>query len=167
MDPLSELRVLPGVTRYTISRTVVEASERFLRAAGGAGYEAVVLWLGRLLGEGEATVDRAYVPEQIPQVSEFGVSVRVRGGAITRLIAALDRDERVLIRVHSHPGFAYHSDTDDLNMVVSHAGAISLVVPYFGRNGIKLSLCSVNELQLDGQWRELAVDEVEQRFTVR
>lgn len=167
MDPLSAPpQIEPGVTCYTISRDVVEASERVLREAGEAGHEAVVVWLGKPTGNGAAAIDRAYVPEQIPYRGSDGVSVRVPEHAITKLIAALEPDERVLIRLHSHPGFAYHSDLDDLNMLVSHAGAISLVVPYFASSGIKLALCSANELQADGEWLELPVDEVERRFTI-
>jgi hypothetical protein len=168
VDPLSApLRIEPGATCYAISRDVIAVSERFLRRAGEAEHEAVVVWVGKLTTNGEAAVERAYMPEQIPYRGPDGVSVRIGERSITKLIAALEPDERVLIRVHSHPGFAYHSELDDLNMLVSHAGAISLVVPYFARSGIKLALCSANELQADGVWLELPVNEVERRFTIR
>jgi proteasome lid subunit RPN8/RPN11 len=166
VDPLTAPRIIPGVTRYTITRAVVESSEGFLHEVGQEGNEAVVVWLGKLTEDEHAAVERAYVPEQIPFRGPEGVSVRVPERAITKLIAALAADEQVLVRVHSHPGFAFHSDLDDMNMLVSHAGAISLVVPYFARQGIHLPLCSVNELQEDGSWLELPIDEVERRFAI-
>src|SRR5271165_7512417 len=54
---------------------------------------------------------------------------------------------RYLARVHNHPVAAFHSRTDDANPALSHEGAISIVVPYFGlglRRG--LAACAVYRL---------------------
>jgi proteasome lid subunit RPN8/RPN11 len=156
----------PGVTRFSIAESVRVSTQRFLRQQGLDGSEAIAVWLGYLEGDGEASIQRAYVPEQVPLRSDGGVGVYVDGEAITRLILALDEDERVLARVHSHPGFAYHSDTDDLNRLISHAGAISIVVPYFASHGLRLEICSVNELVPGEGWKELSADDVSGRFRV-
>lgn len=126
-----------------------------------------MVWIGHITGDGEAEVERAYVPEQAPLAHEDGIGVYIDGDAISRLILALEDDERVLARVHSHPTFAYHSATDDLNRLISHAGAISIVVPYFARRGLRFEICSVNELLPNQGWIELALDDVLRRFTVR
>lgn len=153
-----------GVTRYMIPRSVLQASELFLSERGLARYEAVVVWIGRLVDDAIAVVDAPYAPEQIPLQTEDGVGVHIPGEAITRLIMSLEGEERVLARLHSHPAEAYHSETDDLNRLISHDGAMSVVVPDFAQNGILLTQCSINELAVPGGWRELAVDEVERRF---
>jgi hypothetical protein len=159
--------VQPGKTRYTIERDLIEPTSRFLAEVGQAGYEAVAVWIGRLEPRDEAVCERAYAPEQIPYRGPEGVSVRIPERAITELIRELGPDERVLLRVHSHPRAAYHSEMDNMNMLISHAGAISLVVGSFAEHGIDLESCSINELQVDGTWRELDIAEVRLRFRIR
>lgn len=85
---------------------------------------------------------------------------------MTALIASLEPGVFVLCRVHSHPHEAYHSAVDDLNMLISHEGAISIVVPDFAAAPIELERCSVNELCHGRGWRELDVEEIRTRFTI-
>ena len=87
---------------------------------------------------GVRRVGRGYRPWQEP----------ARGGA-----AALG--QLYLARVHSHPGEAFHSATDDANPALTHTGALSIVVAYFGlglRHG--LDACAVYRLD-EGRWRAL------------
>ena len=51
-------------------------------------------------------------------------------------------------------------------MLISHVGAISIVVPFFARGSIDLARCSVNELSDDHLWRELSDQEVQKRFII-
>ena len=139
----------------------------FLRERGELGQEAVVVWTGRLVADAEAVVTEVYVPEQTPLTDGDGVGVYISGDAITRLILSLREGERVLARVHSHPRFAFHSDTDDLNRLISHEGALSIVVPYFASRGVDLAICSVNEFMREQGWQELAAADVEARVTIR
>lgn len=160
----SDPDINPGITRFSVPARVVTASESFLKKRGRAQHEAVAIWIGRVMSDTEAVVDDAYVPDQTPIESDDGVGVYISGEAITKLILSLEGDQRVLARLHSHPAFAYHSETDDLNRLISHEGAISIVVPYFARLGIRLDICSTNELDANGVWRELSPAEVERRF---
>jgi hypothetical protein len=94
------------------------------------------------------------------------VSVEVTQEGLTRLIGGLSPGVFVLVRVHSHPNDAYHSELDDDNMLISHERAISIVVPDFARDPIVLSRCSVNELRHGEGWIEISPDEVRRRFKV-
>jgi hypothetical protein len=61
-------------------------------------------------------------------------------------------------RIHSHPGLAFHSETDDRNPALTFDGAFSIVVPYFGlglRHG--LDSCAVYRLEA-GRWNHLGND---------
>lgn len=51
--------------------------------------------------------------------------------SIGDVVAALLAEQFVLARVHTHPGRAYHSSTDDRNLLLAHPGAVSVVVPAF------------------------------------
>lgn len=164
MSPLNNTDINPGITQFSVPSQVVKVSESFLQERGRAHHEAVVVWIGRVVSDTEAVIDDAYVPDQTPIESDDGVGVYVSGEAITKLILSLEGDQRVLARLHSHPAFAYHSETDDLNRLISHEGAISIVVPYFARLGIRLDICSINELDASGLWHEPPAIEVERRF---
>jgi hypothetical protein len=163
---VTRLILPPTLRNYVVPWSVVERTQAFLFARGRNGGEAVVVWLGRVLDDLAAEVTQAYAPEQIARRSEYGVSVEVTQEGLTHLITSLPAGVFVLCRVHSHPGEAYHSDVDDLNMLISHQGAISIVVPDFAREPIDLARCSVNELRHGKGWRELAAEDVRARFTV-
>ena len=159
-------RIPPTVHRYRVSADTIDRTRRFLGRRGEHGLEATVLWLGRVINQTTAEILIPYAPEQIAYRSEDGVAVEVTAEGLSNLISKLPEGIFVLCRVHSHPSKAYHSDTDDQNLIIAHPGAISIVVPDFARDPIKLSGCSVNELQPDGRWRELTHDEVAWRFAV-
>lgn len=145
---------------------MLEQTREFLLERGEHGVEGAVLWLGEIIDDETASVLAAFVPEQIARRSELGVSVEVTKEGLTRLISQLPDGIFVLIRVHSHPTGAYHSDLDDDNMLISHEGAISIVVPDYAEGPIELGRCSVNELRHDQGWRELDAAEVTERFRV-
>lgn len=161
------LHVPPTIERYTLDRSVLAETERFLRERGERGVEAMVLWLGTVASETSAEVLGVQIPEQVAYRSALGLAVEIRREGLSRLIATLPPGIFVLARVHSHAGAAFHSEIDNQNMVISHQGAISIVVPDFARAPLDLRRCSVNELRHEHGWRELSPEEVERRFTIR
>jgi len=160
------LKVPPTLRNYIVPQRVLGETRAFLRERGERGVEGVVLWLGEIVDDETGSVIAANVPEQIAHRSELGVAVEVTQEGLTRLITGLPEGVFVLIRVHSHPTDAFHSDLDDDNMLISHANAISIVVPDFAREPIALERCSVNELRHNAGWVELDPAQVRQRFRV-
>lgn len=154
----------PTITDYFIGEDVIARTCEVLTERGEEGVEAVVLWLGAVLAETRARVLSAYVPEQVAYRTASGLCVEITRRGLSRLMAELPKGVFVLVRVHSHSHDAFHSDVDDANMVISHQGAISIVVPDFCRHGLDLARCSVNELRRGEGWRELASEEVSRRF---
>jgi hypothetical protein len=157
-DPLTSFRVPPHV---------LEESRLLLAEPGLEGLEAVVLWIGRQQSENLVEILSVHMPEQLAVRTELGVAVTVLEDALSALIAALPAGMFVPARLHTHPSGAYHSSTDDDNMLLSHRGAISIVVPNFACEQIELARCSVNELDHRHRWRELNRREVDVRFMVR
>lgn len=160
------LHVPPTLRYYSLERSLLDKTTSFLRRRGEQGVEATVIWLGRVVDDAHAEIIDAYAPEQIGYATEEGVAVEVTRQGLSALIGALPPGVFVLARVHSHPGRAYHSPVDDENMLISHQGAISIVVPDFARQSIDLAGCSVNELRHGEGWRELDASEVAERFAV-
>lgn len=153
--------------RFLMPASVLVESRALLAEPGLEGLEAAVVWIGRPRGEEEVQILAVHMPEQIALRSEAGVSVTIADEALSSLIATLTEPLFVPIRLHTHPGRAYHSCTDDDNMLLSHRGAISIVVPDFAREPIELGRCSVNELDREHRWRELGREEIEARFVLR
>lgn len=164
---MTYLKIPPTLRNYIVPQHVLEQTREFLRSRGDQGVEGVVLWLGEIVDDEMGLVLAAYIPKQVGYRSELGVAVEVTQEGLTRLIADLPEGVFVLVRVHSHPTDAFHSDLDNDNMLISHANAISVVVPDFARDPIVLERCSVNELRQDTGWVELDPATVHERFRVR
>jgi hypothetical protein len=159
--------ILPDdIEQYLVPTSVLVESRDYLAEPGRRGFEAVVVWIGRPIGERRAEVLATIRPAQEAIRSGEGVAVRVPPEAISELISALPEETAILARVHTHPSVPYHSSLDDTNMLVAHRGAISIVVPDFARHPIELARCSVNQLEGEEGWRELTATEVAERFVV-
>jgi hypothetical protein len=108
----------------------------------------------------DARVTRFIAPDQrTGGVAGGWVEVTQNGKMVLAL--ALRAEERYLARIHSHPGAAFHSWTDDRNPGLTAEGSFSLVVPYFGlglRRGIQA--CAVYRLRRE-RWVELSPQELE------
>jgi hypothetical protein len=158
--------VPPTIAEYRVHQHVLDETWTFLRERGREQLEGVVLWLGVVSDAEHAHMLAQVAPAQVAYRSEHGLSVAIPQDELSSLIAALPDGVHVLARVHSHGGEAYHSSLDDTNMVISHQGAISIVVPAFAAGAPSLLACSVNRLSADGSWRELERTAVQELFTV-
>jgi hypothetical protein len=151
---------------FRVNHSVVDETGEALAEIGRHGVEGVVVWIGREAVDGEVEILRAVVPTQVAFRSEDGLAVMIPDWAVSELIHDLEEGTFIPIRVHSHPCDAYHSSTDDLNRLLSHRGAISIVVPNFARSRMTLTDCSINELGDDFRWRQLPASEVARRFHI-
>jgi len=156
----------PTLRRYRVPRSVVSDSRDLLRAPGEEGFEAVVVWIGWPLDEETAEVTGVVRPRQYASRSEEGVAVEVPPSAQLELIEAIPKGMAVLVRLHTHPQRPYHSEVDDTNMLIAHQGAVSIVVPDFAKDPIRLPSCSVNVLDHEKGWQELSDEETARRFTL-
>ena len=128
---------LSSADRFVAGRQVTEFTDEALRAAGREGHEAFVLWTGVI--DGDAFIVRnAHMPKQTGYRSEEGVCVRVDGDELHRLNVWLyEHSELLGVQVHSHPTDAFHSETDDSYPIATTVGALSVVVPRYGRGGVQ------------------------------
>jgi hypothetical protein len=85
-----------------------------------------------------------------------------------RINVWLYRQKLALIaQIHSHPGRAYHSSTDDGYAIATTVGCLSLVVPDFAR--APFDLRNVASYRLDGRgvWRALTTGQVAQMISIK
>lgn len=128
---------LSDVTRFTVAEDVIAATLRVLSEAGHEEHEAFVLWGAvRDAGSRSVHIRTAVTPAQHAEKTRDGLLVTVPGTALFRVNKLLyERGEILVGQVHTHPGRAYHSDTDDAYPLVTLLGALSVVVPDFARDG--------------------------------
>ena len=63
----------------------------------------------------------------------------------------------VRVQVHTHPGRAFHSATDDRFPIVHLPGFLSLVIPNFGIGPVTLDGAYLAELTETGDWKKVPV----------
>ena len=128
---------LESITRFVVPAVVAEDTDARLREAGRDRVERFVLWSG-VHDDDTFNVRTAHIPRQIAYRFPEGLCVRVDGSELHRVNLWLFRHQEMLgIQVHSHPNEAFHSDTDDTYPIVTVRGGLSLVVPEFGRAGVR------------------------------
>lgn len=146
-------------------RAVDEMME-FLRVAGSRGCEGFALWVGKRNG-GIFDVAEAIIPAQTGHLTDDGVCVSVGAEELHRLNVWLyTRKMNVIAQIHSHPGGAYHSDTDDAFPIATTVGCLSLVVPDFARFPFSLNSCATYRLTCQGIWTFVSNSEVKKLITI-
>ena len=146
---------LRGVRRFRIQASAIRETEEAIRSAGQRGYESFVLWSGTRDGD-TFTVAKVHIPEQTSYKLDFGLCVRVDGSELHRLNVWLYEAEQVIgVQIHSHPWDSYHSETDDTYPIATLDGSLSIVLPFFGRDGWESRDIAAYRLGQEG-WVELA-----------
>lgn len=128
---------------------MLEQTFRAFRACGRYRNECVVYWIGR---SGSAMVDALEHPVHRRSFGEYEVD----SSWLTAFWFRLVREERqVLAQVHTHPGAAFHSPTDDAHPIVHQAGFTSIVIPNFAKGPVGFDRAWFGELMANGHWRHV------------
>lgn len=116
--------------------------------------EGVVYWFGI-----ESTECAVVTTLVVPDADTSDGSIRTSVQANAAAIGVITNTPLVYLgQAHSHPGpNVRHSDIDNHETFARFEGALSLVVPWFGRYGIDLDSCGVYR-HVGGRFRE--VDDV-------
>ena len=146
---------LRGVQRFRVKADSIRATVEAIRAAGVNGYELFVIWSGTPDGD-VFTVAEVHIPDQVSYKLGDGLCVRIDGSELHRLNVWLYEAQQVVgAQVHSHPRDAYHSDTDNAYPVATLDGSLSIVLPYFGRDGWESDEIAAYRLGRDG-WNRVS-----------
>ncbi len=129
---------------------ILPATFRKLRDCGRGQCECAVYWTGPC---SDRCVDGLEHP--LHERSAFGYEVS--DAWLTEFWKRLAASMRsVKAQVHTHPGEAFHSASDDRWPIVSQAGFVSIVIPKFAESEPTLDEAWIGRLQADGSWRRLA-----------
>jgi hypothetical protein len=140
---------------------VVHEVHAHLRHVGRLGLEGVAFWAGRQEGVIFEVTDPVIPTQRTGRTADGGLAVIVDGEALFRMNVWLHRHQLTLIaQVHSHPGDAYHSDTDDAYAIQTRVGGLSIVVPDFAHAPFSLQTVAVHRLTPGGVWQLLSPTDV-------
>jgi hypothetical protein len=138
-----------GAGLLRLASDIVTGTFRTLQECGRGESECAVFWTGPST---EDAIDGLEHP--LHRRSAFGYEVD--DAWLTELWKRLATSQRsVKAQVHTHPGSAFHSATDDKWPIVSQAGFLSIVIPNFAAAEPSLDAAWIGRLQPDGTWRRL------------
>lgn len=150
---------------HYVPQHLLDESRSFLYSRGLEGCEGTALWVGRPL-RSEVLLTRLFIPEQICIKTAYGIGVELTEQAHYTLTDTLGSNERFYVRIHSHPKEAFHSKRDDENEVITHQGALSIVVPNFASDPIDLKQCAIYRLEHECGWLRLSLENIVKVFKV-
>ena len=156
---------LPHLGCYIIPTEVMRATEQFLQEQGRKGSEGLVLWAGREVTPRRLAITRHFIPKQVTSALHFDVPEFEMKRILNELAKA---GERLLVQVHSHPKEAFMSEADVRSPVVSHRGAVSIVVPNYRTLRFRsLSDAKVFIYRAYGDWPELVPEDIATYFEIK
>ncbi len=137
--------------KFLLNIALLVATEEALATFRGpeGPHEGIVFWGGRET-EGLTYFTTAIVPHAVHTRG----SVHCDEAAIREVVHALrPHGLGLLAQIHSHPGGdARHSFGDDDMIFLPFEGTLSIVVPWYGRDGMHpLSTCGIHQFQ-NGRW---------------
>ena len=138
--------------RYRVPQVVLRETFAELRRCGVGERECQVLWTSPWVDPGTvATVVH-------PVHHAHGDGFELDGPWLTTFWRELTETRAgVRVQVHTHPGRAFHSTTDDAWPIVHTPGFLSLVIPRFALGDVGFTGAFLTELGSDGRWREVGL----------
>lgn len=141
-----------NIKKINIPFSCIEKVYEHLRKVGNRGVEGVALFAGEFK-ESTFYVKTEIIPKQEAFNHHGGLLYTVDGEELHKINVWLYKNKMTLIaQIHSHPGLAYHSDTDDKYPIITTIGGVSIVIPDFGFNPISISDWAVYRLNSSSGW---------------
>jgi hypothetical protein len=150
------------INRVEISRNILARTFEFLQRHGHDGNESHAIWVGSEKNN-VFVISDVWFPAQtnypifyeVSEDEEFRINVELNKKLLT-----------TISQIHTHPGSAFHSETDDDWPSVVLPGSLSVVIPDFGFIEID-DIDSWEVYQYDGEnWRHVPKTEVKKLFQI-
>jgi hypothetical protein len=138
--------------RYQLPKALLDETFGHLRACGAGCRECQALWVSPWTSPQRLTA----VVHTRHSASAVGFQVDDQWlNGFWRQLA--DDGLGVRFQIHTHPGAAYHSSTDDAYPLIRAAGFLSLVIPRFAQGKVGFDEAYLTQVQADGGWQEQAI----------
>lgn len=151
---------------WEIPKDILQDTEKVLASKRS---EVFVLWTAPIDTKNVCKISRLVIPLQDTHSGAEGAYVHIFGDDLSRItFDNFDKNERNVIQIHTHPSeYVDMSPLDRQWEVVNHVGALSIIVPSYGRHGlVDFSGVNIYEREVD-DWRLWKKDELKRRFVMR
>jgi hypothetical protein len=139
---------------YQLPRRMIEETFAIFRSCGENLRECQLYWLSSWVDPLQL------VAVAHPKHSSSAYALQIESGWISSFWEDLSaRGLGVRVQVHTHPYEAFHSLTDDAYPLLGDAGFLSLVIPDFAMGPVGFERAYLTEIQPDGRWCEVAINE--------
>lgn len=138
--------------RYSLPGALLKETFAHFRRCGAGMRECQALLVGPW--SRPACIERVVHPDHRAHAYGFQVDKAWHARFWNELAA---NGEGVRVQVHTHPGAAFHSATDDAYPIVQTAGFLSLVIPNFAMDPIGFRDAYLAEIQPDGRWVQVDI----------
>jgi proteasome lid subunit RPN8/RPN11 len=139
---------------YRLPRRMIEETFATFRSCGAGERECKLYWASSW--SDPASLTHLVHPKH--EASAYGVSLD--DAWISRFwLDMADQDLGVRVQVHTHPGEAFHSKTDDAFPLIHEHGFLSLVIPDFAFGPVGFERAYLTEIQADGSWKQVSIRE--------
>jgi hypothetical protein len=139
---------------YRLPRRMIDETFATFRSCGAGERECKLYWAS--FWDGPPRLSEVIHPRH--RSNRYGVTLD--SDWINALWLDLaSRGSGVRVQVHTHPGEAFHSETDDAYPLIHEAGFLSLVIPNFATGPVGFSGAYLTEIQGDGSWRKVPIGE--------
>lgn len=143
---------------YRLPRRMIDETFATFRSCGAGKRECQLYWGSSWAGPNQLT----HLIHPKHKSSFAGLALD--SGWISRFWLDLaDQGLGVRVQVHTHPGEAFHSPTDDAYPLIHEAGFLSLVIPDFAMGPVGFQDAYLTEIQPDGRWQQIRIEE---RFVI-
>ena len=149
-----------------LCESIIKPLEHHLYNTGLEQREEAALLAGYIVGKSTGLATTVILP--YTESNSGGCALRM--DVTAKCFDVIRRTgQLVLAQVHTHPGRAWHSNTDNEWALSDSPGLFSIVVPCFGRYGLQKILTNgvaVYERLTNGDWHPLASSEIQRRIFV-
>ena len=137
---------------FKLPRRILQETFAHFRDCGRGGRECQVLWVSPW--DAPSPITKVVHPKHEAHIGGFVLDDRW----LTAFWFSLAEENLgIRVQVHTHPGEAFHSPTDDAFPIIHTAGFLSLVIPNFAAGPVGFEDAYLTEIQEDGSWREVAI----------
>ena len=141
--------------KLQIPSAVLSQTFNHLRSCGGGRRECQALWVGPWAHPSLVSEVRH------PRHTASAVGFQVDHDWLTDFWLDLaDSGSGVRVQVHTHPGAAYHSATDDAFPLIHTPGFLSLVIPRFAQGRADFTDAFLARIEPDGRFHEVRIADI-------
>jgi hypothetical protein len=137
---------------YQLERGMLEETFKHFRQCGDGRDECQILWLSSW--DKSEAISKVVHPKHAAHCGGF---VLDDGWLNDFWLELANTNMGIRFQVHTHPGKAFHSKTDDDYPIIHKPGFLSLVIPGFGLGPVGFKDAYLTEIQSDGRWQEVSI----------